>query len=73
MTGAFVLSTGPKELRASLGVACVDSRTVTAEELVERADAAMYLSKEQGQGQPVFAKGVARPAFPRPSGDPLQA
>ena len=59
LSGAFVLATGPKDLSASLGVACADRRTITAEELVERADAAMYRSKEQGCGQPVFERDAA--------------
>jgi diguanylate cyclase (GGDEF)-like protein/PAS domain S-box-containing protein len=54
MSGAFALSTGPVELCASIGVACAPSDAITAEELVERADAAMYLSKQQRQGLPVF-------------------
>ena len=59
LSGAFVLSTGPVEVRASLGVACAHPRTIAAEELIERADAAMYVSKDQGRGQPVFEKDVA--------------
>ena len=45
--GSVELHCGQVELCASVGVACVDDRAVTAEELVERADAAMYRSKEQ--------------------------
>jgi diguanylate cyclase (GGDEF)-like protein/PAS domain S-box-containing protein len=48
----FTLSCGPIELRASLGVACAEARTTTAEALVERADAAMYRSKHEGHGLP---------------------
>jgi predicted signal transduction protein with EAL and GGDEF domain len=59
LSGAFVLSTGLMELRASLGVACADSGTITAEELIERADAAMYLSKEQGLGLPALEGDAA--------------
>jgi diguanylate cyclase (GGDEF)-like protein/PAS domain S-box-containing protein len=59
LSAAFVLSTGPKDLSGSLGVACADPRTITAEELVERADAAMYRSKELGRGQPVFERDAA--------------
>ena len=52
------LSGGTVELRASLGVACVKDEVITAEELVERADAAMYRSKDQGQGAPVLYTGA---------------
>ena len=56
---AFVLSTGPVQLRASMGVACTGSEAVTAEELIKRADAAMYLSKAQGDGLPVLDEETA--------------
>jgi predicted signal transduction protein with EAL and GGDEF domain len=46
---------GSVELCASVGVAFVEDPTLTAEELVKRADAAMYRSKEQRQGLPVLA------------------
>ena len=48
--GDFVLSTGSRNLRASMGVAWAGAETITAEELLERADAAMYQSKDQGKG-----------------------
>jgi diguanylate cyclase (GGDEF)-like protein/PAS domain S-box-containing protein len=51
----FELSGGKVELGASIGVACSHDGAVTAEELVKRADAAMYRSKEQGQCVPVLA------------------
>ncbi|HXN36623.1 MAG TPA: diguanylate cyclase [Solirubrobacteraceae bacterium] len=51
----FTLSCGPVELRASLGVAYAEAHTITAEELVERADSAMYRSKYQGHGLPILA------------------
>jgi diguanylate cyclase (GGDEF)-like protein len=51
----FELDLGGIELRASIGVACAESAAVTPEELVRRADQAMYRSKEQGQSQPVLA------------------
>jgi diguanylate cyclase (GGDEF)-like protein/PAS domain S-box-containing protein len=51
----FELDVGSIELRASIGVACAESATVTPEELVRRADQAMYRSKEQGQSRPVLA------------------
>ena len=53
--GTYELACGSFEMCASVGVACVDDRAVTAEELVQRADAAMYRSKEQRRGLPVLA------------------
>jgi diguanylate cyclase (GGDEF)-like protein/PAS domain S-box-containing protein len=53
--GTYELACGSFEMCASVGVACVEDRGVTAEELVQRADAAMYRSKEQRRGLPVLA------------------
>jgi diguanylate cyclase (GGDEF)-like protein/PAS domain S-box-containing protein len=53
--GTCELSCGSLELCVSVGVACVDDRPVTAEELVARADAAMYRSKDRRLGIPVLA------------------
>jgi diguanylate cyclase (GGDEF)-like protein/PAS domain S-box-containing protein len=53
--GCFELSSGEADLRASIGVACGTHGTVTAEELVRQADAAMYRSKSDGQCVPVLA------------------
>ena len=39
-------------LRASIGVAWAPARSVTAHDLVERADAAMYTSKREATGSP---------------------
>jgi diguanylate cyclase (GGDEF)-like protein len=50
----FALSGGAAELRASAGVACARAGEIEAEELIKRADAAMYLSKGQGRGLPVL-------------------
>ena len=58
LTRPFVLSSGPVSLCASLGVSCANATTITAEGLVERADAAMYRSKDQGKGLPVFQEDV---------------
>jgi len=55
LCGAFELSCATAELRASIGVACSGGETITADELVKRADAAMYESKEHGQCAPVLA------------------
>ena len=51
------LSAGAVELRASVGIACTDHEAIDAEELISRADAAMYRSKEQAKGLPVLARG----------------
>jgi diguanylate cyclase (GGDEF)-like protein/PAS domain S-box-containing protein len=53
--GVYKLSCASLELCASVGVACAEDRQITAEELVERADTAMYRSKEQRRGAPVLA------------------
>jgi diguanylate cyclase (GGDEF)-like protein/PAS domain S-box-containing protein len=55
------LSCGTVELRASAGVACAEDELITPQELVKRADAAMYRSKDQGQGAPVLAAGAQEP------------
>jgi diguanylate cyclase (GGDEF)-like protein/PAS domain S-box-containing protein len=51
----YELSCGSLEMCASIGVAWADGTSGSAEELVERADAAMYRSKEQRRGIPVLA------------------
>jgi diguanylate cyclase (GGDEF)-like protein/PAS domain S-box-containing protein len=52
----FELLTGTATLRVSAGVAFADGHAgVTCDELVQRADAAMYGSKDQGRGTPVLA------------------
>jgi diguanylate cyclase (GGDEF)-like protein/PAS domain S-box-containing protein len=51
----FELSCGKVELGASIGVACSGEETLTAGELVKRADTAMYRSKERGDCVPVLA------------------
>jgi diguanylate cyclase (GGDEF)-like protein/PAS domain S-box-containing protein len=57
---------GTVELRASVGVACADARPVSVEELVKRADAAMYRSKDQRRGAPVLHDSSQRsPALAR--------
>ena len=55
LCGTFELSCGSVELRASVGVACSRGQATSSEELVRRADAAMYRSKEQGRRLPVRA------------------
>jgi diguanylate cyclase (GGDEF)-like protein/PAS domain S-box-containing protein len=51
----FDLSCGTAALRVSAGVAFATSHTETCDELVRRADAAMYRSKGQEKGTPVLA------------------
>lgn len=55
VNGSCELSCGSLNLAASVGVACVDGAPISAEQLVERADAAMYRSKAQRRGIPVLA------------------
>jgi diguanylate cyclase (GGDEF)-like protein/PAS domain S-box-containing protein len=55
LCGIFELSCGKVQLRASVGVACSDAQPIPSEDLVKRADAAMYQSKQHGQCLPVLA------------------
>jgi diguanylate cyclase (GGDEF)-like protein/PAS domain S-box-containing protein len=55
--GDFELSVGTVALRGSVGVACSHTTGISLEELVRRADAAMYESKQLGVGRPVLADG----------------
>ena len=55
--GSFELSCGEAELQASIGVAYGYAGKVDAEELVKRADGAMYRSKSEGRSRPVMAGG----------------
>ena len=64
----FELSSGTTALRVSAGVAIADTDAHTCDELVQRADAAMYRSKDQGQGTPVLTQDGVHPARPRPTG-----
>jgi diguanylate cyclase (GGDEF)-like protein/PAS domain S-box-containing protein len=48
-------SCGAIEVRASIGIAWTGGEAIGAEELVRRADGAMYRSKEQAEGLPVLA------------------
>ena len=69
LNSRFELASGTIELRASVGVAWRDSETITAEELVRRADAAMYQSKDEGRGLPMPATGLQ--SAPSPSADAI--
>jgi diguanylate cyclase (GGDEF)-like protein/PAS domain S-box-containing protein len=51
LSGTIELSVGAVELSASVGVACAAGRTTGADELVKRADDAMYRSKKQASGK----------------------
>jgi diguanylate cyclase (GGDEF)-like protein/PAS domain S-box-containing protein len=55
LRGTYELASGSVELRASVGVALAADAVTTAEALVGMADAAMYRSKQQRRGEPVFA------------------
>ena len=55
LADTFKLTRGTVQLRASIGVACSGAQTLSSEELVKRADAAMYQSKEHGDCVPVLA------------------
>jgi diguanylate cyclase (GGDEF)-like protein/PAS domain S-box-containing protein len=55
LRGTCELPCGTVELCASLGVACSGEAPLSAEQLIERADAAMYRCKEQGRGRPILA------------------
>jgi diguanylate cyclase (GGDEF)-like protein len=56
LNSEFELASGTIELQASVGVACRESEEITAEDLIKRADTAMYRSKAQGLGLPVLAE-----------------
>jgi diguanylate cyclase (GGDEF)-like protein/PAS domain S-box-containing protein len=51
----YQLRAGPVQLSASIGVACANGAGISAEELVRRADVAMYRSKEHGESVPALA------------------
>ncbi len=55
LCGSFELTGGTAEVRVSIGVACVESGLLDAEDLVKQADAAMYSSKRVGECRPVLA------------------
>ena len=56
------LACGPAQVGASLGVALTRSGRESAEELLQRADAAMYSSKQHGKGRVTLADAVHAPA-----------
>ena len=58
----FELSSGTTALRMSAGVAIGDGNADTCDALVQRADVAMYRSKDQGQGTPVVTRDGVEPA-----------
>jgi diguanylate cyclase (GGDEF)-like protein/PAS domain S-box-containing protein len=63
MRSPVEISSGTMELSASVGVACAEAGTMDADELVRRADAAMYCSKERSRGTAT----LDQPRRPAPS------
>jgi diguanylate cyclase (GGDEF)-like protein/PAS domain S-box-containing protein len=55
LSNGYRLGSGPVRLSASVGVACSTGERISAEELVRRADLAMYRSKQRGQSVPALA------------------
>jgi diguanylate cyclase (GGDEF)-like protein/PAS domain S-box-containing protein len=53
------IAAGTVELTASIGVACAQTRSTTADELIKHADGAMYDSKKRGDGKPTLDRGGA--------------
>jgi diguanylate cyclase (GGDEF)-like protein/PAS domain S-box-containing protein len=51
----YQLGSGPVQLSASIGVACANGERIAADELVRRADLAMYRSKQHGESVPALA------------------
>jgi PleD family two-component response regulator len=50
-----VLTAGPVDVSASIGVACAAPGTRVAD-LIRQADRAMYVSKQEGRCRPVLAQ-----------------
>jgi len=55
LKGTYQLTGGSAELCASIGVALAEPGAGDAEQLIERADEAMYRSKQQRLGEPALA------------------
>ena len=60
LEGVFVLNGVPVEIRASIGVALYPDHGDRAETLLQRADVAMYLAKDQRQGALLYEAGRDR-------------
>jgi diguanylate cyclase (GGDEF)-like protein len=60
LEGVFVLNGVPVEIRASIGVALYPDHGDRAETLLQKADVAMYLAKDQRQGSLVYEAGRDR-------------
>ncbi|HEY2719897.1 MAG TPA: GGDEF domain-containing protein [Solirubrobacteraceae bacterium] len=54
LSGIVELSAGKAELGASVGVACAESGSTDADELIRRADAAMYRAKQGDCDEPAL-------------------
>jgi diguanylate cyclase (GGDEF)-like protein/PAS domain S-box-containing protein len=59
------LSTGNVAVSASVGVACAEAGSTTPDELVKRADAAMYRSKQRQDGTPTVDQQAPHGRGPR--------
>ena len=55
LCGTFELSCASVEISASVGVACSEGEATSPQELIRRADAAMYKSKQDARCAPVMA------------------
>jgi diguanylate cyclase (GGDEF)-like protein/PAS domain S-box-containing protein len=65
LNSSIALSIGSVELSASVGVACAETGTTSADQLVKRADDAMYRSKKQADGKPTLDEQRLPRAEPR--------
>jgi diguanylate cyclase (GGDEF)-like protein/PAS domain S-box-containing protein len=60
LTGAVELSVGSVPLSASVGVACAEAGSTSPDELITRADHAMYRSKQRSDGTPTLGEDISQ-------------
>jgi diguanylate cyclase (GGDEF)-like protein/PAS domain S-box-containing protein len=65
LSGELALTGGSVALSASVGVACAEAGSTNPDELVKRADAAMYRSKQRHDGTPTLDGLVPQAHTPR--------